>query len=88
MAAQKKAKLLNEPNLKMTFPAKTLAISHFHPFSKQVKTGKKVSISCCFHAISGRLWGIIGQKLGLFRIGGVKTIKKPNEIEKKPNKSD
>jgi carbonic anhydrase len=41
-------KLPNEPNLKMTFPAKKLAISHFHPFSERVKNGKKVSISCHF----------------------------------------
>jgi hypothetical protein len=39
----------------MPFPAKTLAISHFRPFSKQVKNGKKASISCYFHAISDRL---------------------------------
>jgi hypothetical protein len=45
----------NEPNLKMTFPAKTLVISHFHPFSKQVKNGRKVSISYHF-------WSFIGQK--------------------------
>jgi len=51
MAAQKKAKLPNEPNLKMPFFAKTLAFSHFHPFSKQVKNGKKVSISCRFQTV-------------------------------------
>jgi hypothetical protein len=39
----------------MPFPAKTLAIYHFHPFSKRVKIGKKASILCYFHAISDRL---------------------------------
>jgi len=33
----KTQKLPNEPNLKMPFLAKILAISHFHPFSKRVK---------------------------------------------------
>jgi hypothetical protein len=50
-------KLPNEPNLKMTFPAKTLAISHFHPFSKRVKNGKKMSISCHFQTVSGHFFG-------------------------------
>jgi hypothetical protein len=43
----------------MPFPFKTLAISHFHPFSKQVKNGKKASISCYFQAVYG---SFIGQK--------------------------
>jgi hypothetical protein len=45
----------------MPFPFKTLAISHFHPFSKQVKNGKKASISCYFQAVYGPF---IGQKNG------------------------
>jgi hypothetical protein len=57
---KQKAKLPNEPNLKMPFSFKTLAISHFHPFSKQVKNGKKASISCYFQAVYG---SFIGQKL-------------------------
>ena len=56
-AAPRKAKLPNEPNLKMPFPFKTLAISHFHPFSKQVKNGKKASISCSFQAVYGSFSG-------------------------------
>jgi hypothetical protein len=52
----------------MPFPAKTLAISHFHPFSKQVKNGKKVSILRYFHAISGRLWGIYWSEIAVLRL--------------------
>jgi hypothetical protein len=62
MAAPRKAKLPNEPNLKMPFPFKTLAISHFHPFSKQVKSGKKESISCYFQAVSDCLCVVYRQK--------------------------
>ena len=68
MAAQRKAKLPNEPNLEMPFPAKTLAISHFHLFSKQVKNGKKVSILRSFHAISDRLWGIYRSETAILRL--------------------
>jgi hypothetical protein len=44
----KTPKLPNEPNSKMPFPAKTLAISRFHPFSKQVKKGRFRAIFMLF----------------------------------------
>jgi hypothetical protein len=68
MADQRKAKLPNEPNLKMSFSSKTLAISRFNPFSKQVKSGKKSVNFVLFHAISGRLWGIYRSETAILRL--------------------
>ena len=87
MAALKKAKLPNEPNLKMTFPAKTLAISHFHPFSKRVKTGKKVSVLCYFHAISDRLWVIYRSEIAVLRLWSRRLlrIQTKSNLETRPN---